>query len=135
MPGDRTLEDVQTLRSALRADLVAAMKARQPDAVTALRTAIAAIDNAEAIVVVDDVGGPLASEHIAGARAGVGSTEAHRRVLSLAEVRAILEAQISERIVEANRYDALAQHDAASRLRREAEVLQRYVGFVALGAS
>ncbi|GAA0627276.1 hypothetical protein GCM10009547_33550 [Sporichthya brevicatena] len=37
------------LRARLRADLVAAMKAK-PEVVSALRTTLAAIDNAEAIV-------------------------------------------------------------------------------------
>jgi uncharacterized protein YqeY len=119
-------EDARALRSMLRSDLVAAMKARQPEVVSALRTAIAAIDNAEAIEVHDSVE-VRASRHFAGAQAGVGSTEAARRVLSIGEVRSLLEAQVSDRIAEADRYDALNQRAAASRLRREADVLRRYL--------
>ncbi len=119
-------EDARVLRSLLRSDLVAAMKARRPEIVSALRTAIAAIDNAEAIEV-HDGGEALASGHFAGARAGVGSTEAARRVLSIGEVRSLVEAQVTERIAGADRNDALGQRAAASRLRREADVLRRYL--------
>lgn len=120
-------EDASALRSLLRADLVAAMKARRTEAVTALRTAIAVIDNAEAVEAPAQAAPHAGSEHVAGARTGVGSTEAERRVLSLAEVRALLRAQVEDRTGEADRYDTYGQRDAALRLRREADVLSRYV--------
>lgn len=120
-------EDAAALRSLLRADLVAAMKARRTEAVTALRTAIAVIDNAEAVEAPAQAASHAGSEHVAGARTGVGSTEAERRVLSLAEVRALLRAQVEDRTGEADRYDTYGQRDAALRLRREADVLSRYV--------
>jgi uncharacterized protein len=41
--------DAEALRAVLRRDLTAALKARQPDAVAALRGAIGAIDNAQAV--------------------------------------------------------------------------------------
>jgi hypothetical protein len=44
-----TARDAQELRGVLRRDLTAALKTRQPDVVAALRIAIAAIDNAQAI--------------------------------------------------------------------------------------
>lgn len=71
----------QALRDALRRDLTRAMKAREPDAVSALRTAIAAIDNAEAVPAPDD-SPATTSGHIAGARAGIDAAEAARRNLS-----------------------------------------------------
>src|SRR5690348_12624376 len=43
------MTDADGLRASLRADLISAMKARDADTVTALRTAIAAIENAEAV--------------------------------------------------------------------------------------
>jgi uncharacterized protein YqeY len=118
--------DSDRLRAALRADLVAAMKARDTDVVTALRAAIAAIDNAEAV---ESPGGASAttSEHFAGAHVGVGSTDVARRDLTLDDVQAILHEQMTERSVEAERYDALGQSDAAARLRREARALAKYV--------
>ncbi|WP_372517920.1 hypothetical protein [Solirubrobacter phytolaccae] len=102
------------------------MKARDKETTSALRTALAAIDNAEAVVAPDHVEAP-SSEHVAGARAGVGSTEAERRALSLDDVHTLLQAQIDERAQEADRYDALGQADAAVRLRREADALRGYV--------
>ncbi|ONH28723.1 hypothetical protein [Pseudofrankia asymbiotica] len=114
------------MRAALREDLVTAMKARNRDAVTALRTAIAAIDNAEAVDAPGH-GQSSAGEHVAGARAGVGATEAVRRDLDANTVGAILRAQVGERIAVAERYDAHGQTDAAGRLRREAEALMKYV--------
>jgi uncharacterized protein len=116
----------QALRATLRADLVTAMKLRRPEAVAALRTAIAAIDNAEAVEAPDGIA-EVASEHVAGARTGVGSTEVQRRVLSLGEVRTLLRAQVEERRTEADRLDTCERPDPARRLRLEAEVLGRYL--------
>ena len=120
----RSMDDPSMLRSLLHADLVAAMKARQREAITALRTAIAAIDNAEAVTAPDQPGSAM-SEHVAGAGVGVGSTEAARRVLSVADLRAILQEQIAERLEEADRYDIYGEAGAAERLRREADVLKK----------
>ncbi len=75
-PAPGPADDAQALRAALRAGLVTALKARDTDAVTALRTAIAAIDNAQAAPAP-----AAASAHIAGARSGAGYTEAARRQL------------------------------------------------------
>ncbi|MFJ8796409.1 hypothetical protein [Streptomyces sp. NPDC102487] len=120
-------EDAQALRSLLRTDLVAAMKARRTEAVSALRTAIAVIDNAEAVDTPAQASVHTVSEHVAGARTGVGSTEAERRILSLDDVRALLQAQVDDRTSEADRYDTYGQRDAALRLRREADVLRQYL--------
>ncbi|WP_029431568.1 GatB/YqeY domain-containing protein [Blastococcus sp. URHD0036] len=113
------------LRATLRADLRAAMKAREKEAVSALRTALAAIDNAEAVEVA-----PTAAEdgsaHVAGARAGVGATEAERCTLSLAEVRTLLRQQVDERDTEAARWE-VDRPDAAARLRGEADALRAYL--------
>jgi uncharacterized protein YqeY len=118
--------DSAFLRATLRADLITAMKARDSDAVAALRTAIAAIDNAEAV---DRPDGATAttSEHFAGAHLGVGSTEVARRNLTIDDVHAILQEQMAERSVEADRYDQLGRREAAARLRREANALAKYV--------
>ena len=58
-----------TLRATLRRHLASAMRAREPDAVSALRTAIAAIDNAEAVPA-RQTSQATTSAHFAGARAG-----------------------------------------------------------------
>jgi hypothetical protein len=95
-------------------------------AVAALRSAIAAIDNAEAV---DIETGPrdTASAYVAGATAGVGSSEAERLVLGDAEMRKIVQEQVDERIQAAEEYDRLGRDDQAERLRREAAVLSPYV--------
>jgi uncharacterized protein YqeY len=117
---------VDAVRARLRADLVVAMKAREGEAVSALRTALAAIDNAEAVDVRAEAQVPP-SGPIAGAQAGAGSTEMERRMLSVGEVRALLEAEIADRIEAAERYEAGGHHDRADRLRREVDVLSKYV--------
>lgn len=119
-------DDAQALRDALRLGLTAAMKARDRDALAALRTAIAAIDNAEAVPA-PDAARPTTSAHIAGARSGLGSAEAARRELSASELRDILRGQVSEHISEADRYDTLGQPESAERLRRQAHALTAYL--------
>jgi uncharacterized protein len=118
--------DARALRAALRAGLSAALKARDADALAALRIAIAAIDNAEAVPSPEG-GAPTTSAHVAGAGRGPGSTEAARRSLSADEAHAILRGQITERTDEADRYQALGQPDAAERLRRQARALAAYL--------
>jgi uncharacterized protein YqeY len=117
---------VAAVRARLRADLVVAMKAREVEAISALQTALAAIDNAEAVDVRAEAevrpSGP-----IAGAQAGAGSTEMERRMLPVGEVRELLETEIADRIEAAERYEAGGHQERADRLRREADVLRRYV--------
>lgn len=125
-PAPGQADAAQALRAALRHRLAAALKARDPDALAALRTAIASIDNAQAIPL-PGTGPPASSARIAGAGSGAGSTEAARRQLGGGELRDILLGQIAEYTSEADRYDALGQADAAERLRRRARVLTAYV--------
>lgn len=119
-------ESAQALRASLRQGLTTAMKARDAEAMAALRTAIAAIDNAEAVDV-SDTRQPTTSAHIAGASSGAGSAEAARRQLDSAAVRGILRDQVDEQTREADRRDELGQADAAQRLRRRAEVIAAYL--------
>jgi uncharacterized protein len=103
---------VAVVKSAMRRDLSAAMKERRAETVTALRTAIAVLDNAEAV----DVSAIPA--HV---------TEVARRSLSPVDVRAILSGHLDESLADARRYEELGRHDAAQRLRREAEIVRAYV--------
>lgn len=116
----------QALRAAMRRDLVSAMKARRSDAVAALRAAIAAIDDAEAVPA-PEAGQAATSSHIAGARAGLGAAEAARQDLSDSEQRAILRDQLTGYTAEADRYEALGQPAAAARLRAQAHLLSGYL--------
>jgi hypothetical protein len=116
----------QALRDTLRRDLATAMKAREPDAVSALRAAIAAIDNAAAVPAPDD-SAVTTSGHIAGASAGLGAAEAARRDLSGGQQQAILRDQIAGYAADADRYEALGQQGAAGRLRAQARLLTAYL--------
>lgn len=113
------------IRAAMRRDLVIALKARDTETVAALRTAIAAIDNAEAV----DTGAVPASAPagpVAGATAGLGSSEVPRRVLTAAEQKSVVSAVIAEYLDEAGRYDSTDHAESAEVLRRQAGALARY---------
>jgi uncharacterized protein YqeY len=110
--------------AALRLELTTAMKQRDPDAVVALRTAIAAIENAQAIEV-RDTGLGATMAHMSRAGHEAAQTELPRRELSDAQVDAIIRAQINERQQDSKRYDALGQAEAATHLRAEAAALAR----------
>jgi hypothetical protein len=126
VPPSEPLTDAQSMRNALRRDLVVAIKARDGDTTAALRTAMAAIDNSEAVDAQSHPA-PSGGAHIAGAASGVGSTEEIRRELTASELHAILQDQITEHIDEAERYDALDQAAAARRLRSRADVLKKHL--------
>jgi uncharacterized protein YqeY len=111
----------------LRRDLTAALKERDPVAVAALRSAISAIENAEAVDAGVSESRRASSEYIAGVAAGVGSADVERRALSDAELVAIVCEQVEERTEAADGYEKLGRHDQAARLRREADRLREYL--------
>jgi uncharacterized protein len=107
------------VRTNLRRDLTAAIKDRDRVAISALRSALAAIENSEAPEVDDRA--PVVPT------AGLGSTEVERRRLTDADVRAIVEAEVRQRAAAAEEYDRLGRTEAATRLRAEADVLRRHL--------
>jgi uncharacterized protein len=114
-----------TLRAPLRRRLAdalgAAMKRGDRVSIGALRSALSAIDNAAAIERPEPAtttGGP-----IAGARRGLRTTEALRRVLSEVETAEIVRAEIAERESAAELYHASGRTERAARLRAEAATL------------
>lgn len=116
------------MRTDLRRDLTVALKARDRVAVTALRSALAAIDNAEAVAD-DRLGRGIAGHgHVAGSAVGVGAAEVERRELTEADLRAIVSEEVQDRSVAAEGYEQAGRHDRAERLRAEADVLRGYVG-------
>jgi uncharacterized protein len=119
-PGD----DAARMRASLSKDLVDALKAHDADAAAALRSAMGALDNAQAVLASDHSRGG-SSEYFAGAETGAGATEAARRVLSATDVRAVLQAEIQDRLSAADADETQGQFDAAERLRREAAVLNQ----------
>ncbi|HEY1134068.1 MAG TPA: hypothetical protein VGE77_05785 [Nocardioides sp.] len=114
-----------TLRAALRTDLVAAMRERDRVAAGALRTMIAAIDNAEAVAV--DADAPVGDGPIAGAAVGVGAAEAVRRDLTPDDLVALVTEQVDERRAAAAELAALDRPDDVARLHREADLLATYL--------
>jgi uncharacterized protein YqeY len=113
------------LRTRLRTDLRAAMKAQARDEMAALRSLIAAIDNAESV---EDSSPPprTSSEHVAGAVQGLGAADGTRRTLSERDLQRIIEAELWERDAQAERLDLLGRVGDASHLRVEADVIARY---------
>lgn len=120
--------DGGTLRGRLRGALPAAMKARDAAAVAALRSALAAIDNAEAV---EPSRGrsPAEAGHadLVGTVAGLGAAEVERRRLQEAEVEQIVRAEVAERRAAADAYERAGQDERAGRLRDEADVLSSHL--------
>jgi uncharacterized protein YqeY len=110
----------------LRHDLTAAIKARDRTTTRALRSALAAIENAEVTEVIGDPG-VTGSEYIAGSASGLGAAEAERRVLSDSDVHALMQAQVDERLLAAEEYERCRRGDLASQLCAEANVLRQYL--------
>jgi uncharacterized protein len=121
--------DAEPLRSRLRRALPAAMKARDAAAVAALRSALAAIDNAEAIE-----GRPASASAsmstggvIAGAAPGLGAGEAERLDLSERQIVDIVRAEVADRRSAAAGYERAGQPDRAARLTAEADTLAAHL--------
>jgi uncharacterized protein YqeY len=103
--------------------LTEALSARDLVAASALRSALSAIANAEAIAPAETGSNRPSSEHFAGAAAGLGAAEAARRELTETDIAEIVSAEINDRRSAADDYDRLDRPDQAARLRREADVL------------
>lgn len=112
------------VRDRLRTALRAAMRARDAVAVSVLRGALSALDNAEAVPT-DVPDAPAVASHprIAGTAAGLGAAEVERRVLTADEERDVVLAEIDERLAAASQFDLGGHPERAVRLRHEAEVL------------
>jgi uncharacterized protein YqeY len=135
------------IRARMRRGLIEAMKARDQQAVAALRSALARIDNAEAVdpdavdddeLVADvfdddavDAGPPLDSGEghpaVAGGVRGVGAAEVDRRVLTPEGVAAIVRDDVEEREIAADVLERVGRPDQAERLRAQAKLLTSYL--------
>ena len=111
------------IRARLQAALTTALRSRDTIAAAAIRSALSAIANAEAIPPLETRSSQAPSEHFAAAAAGVGAAEAERRLLTESDVAGIVEAEIAERRAAADEYDRLGRRDQSARLRHEADVL------------
>jgi uncharacterized protein YqeY len=114
------------LRQRLRTALTDAMKKRDANAVSALRTALAAIDNAESV---DTSHAPRPTPGpIAGALTGLGAGEVPRLELTERDIEDIVRTEITAREHAADDYDRLNRPEEAARLRAEAAILRDHLG-------
>jgi uncharacterized protein YqeY len=102
----------------LRADLKAAMQARDSGKAALLRTLIAALDNAEAVEV--EQTGYLSRQF------GDPSGEVARRTLDGEAIGAVLAAEAASRLSAAGDYARHGRIDEAERLRGEAALVESY---------
>jgi uncharacterized protein YqeY len=111
------------VQARLRLALAESLRARDTIAVSALRSALGAIGNAEAVEPGAAPPTGSGSPHVAGTVAGLGAAEAPRRSLSAAEIEQIVRAEAAERERAARDYERAGHADRAGRLRREARLL------------
>jgi uncharacterized protein YqeY len=107
----------------LRRALGVSLKAREAGSVSALRSAISAIGNAEAVDSAAVRPGGTGSPHFAGTVAGLGAGEAQRRRLTEADAVAIVRREAAEREAAASEYERGGRAEEAARLREGARVL------------
>jgi uncharacterized protein len=114
-------------RARLREALLPARKDRDAMRVSALRSALSAIDNAET-----PDGARLdapSSGKIAGGVVGLGAAEVARRELSDAQIRELVQCEIDELLAAASQIDT-SHTERATALRAEAAVLSDLLGDV-----
>jgi len=109
------------LKARLRADLLAAMRAKATVEVAVLRALVAALDNAQAV--------PLAPGHqrYVEYRFGDRSAEVPRLAVSGVEVADLLDRERRDRLAAAAEFAALGQSERAARLSAEADIVARYL--------
>jgi len=118
-----------TLRLLLRARLTAAMRERDRGAIGVLRSAVAAIENAEAVPLQgtsaagSSLSGSASSGDVALAAVGIGVTEAERRRLDHAAERAVVVAEVRSLLEARTAYAAAGHGDRAGAAAAGAELL------------
>jgi uncharacterized protein YqeY len=125
------------IRARMRRGLVDAMKARDQQAVAALRSTLARIDNAEAVdadgldaealdaepALYSGEGHPA----VAGSVLGIGAADVDRRVLTPEEMAAIVRDDVEEREIAAEVLVRVGRPDQAERLRAQNKLLTTYL--------
>ncbi|MDQ2881181.1 MAG: GatB/YqeY domain-containing protein [Actinomycetota bacterium] len=117
-----------TVRDRLRAALPEAMKARDAVAVAALRSALGALDNAEAVDADLAPQSSVGHPRLAGTVSGLRAAEVERRSLSAAEMEELVRAEVAERHTVACDYERAGHRAHAEQLRSEATVLTSCLG-------
>jgi uncharacterized protein YqeY len=109
-----------TIRARLRSDLSQALKTRDGRTADILRTLIAAIDNAEAVPVTHS--GPYRELAF-----GDPAAEVPRKSLGAAEIAAVLNAEIAERLAVAEELAAKGRNAQADELRAGCAIVRLYL--------
>lgn len=111
----------EAMKVRLRADLKAAMTARESLRTSVLRSLVATLDNAQAV--------PVAQGHERYRELAFGDrgVEVPRRVLSESDVRALLTAERDSRRATAAQMAAHGQAERSAQLSAEAEVVAAYI--------
>src|SRR5215213_817056 len=145
--GTERPEATEDIRARMRRGLVDAMKARDQQAVSALRSTLARIDNAEAVdadgldadgldadgLDADGLDAEPALYRgdrrpaVAGSVLGVGAAEVDRRVLTPEEMAAVVRDDVEEREMAAEVLERVGRPDHAERLRAQAKLLTTYL--------
>jgi uncharacterized protein len=111
-----TNNEIKSLRENLKSGLMQAMKSRQTQAISTLRSILSEIDNAEAV--------PMD----ASIKPTVGlSNDVPRKVLSEEQMQSILDHQYQEIQASLEEYRRLEKHDEAAQLQMELDVLAPYL--------
>jgi hypothetical protein len=116
--------DPATFHDRLRADLRAAMSARDRVAVRTLRRLLTAIANAEAVPLPDDLPAQVVNpgEPVVGARSDV-----PRRMLTMSDVDEIIATEAHEYDVSIETFESLGHSVRVAELRAEQAVLANYI--------
>lgn len=112
------------LRQRLRQALPAATKARDRVSVSALRSTLGAIDNAEAVATTPATERGLAIEESPN---GVGAADTARLSLTEEQIEQVVRTEVAERESAAGEFDRLGRPERAEQLRAEAGVLSAYL--------
>lgn len=107
-------------RDELRSRLLTARKQRDAVSVSALRTALSAIDNAETP---DAVPTTASAGPVAGAVEGLGAAEVPRKRLTDTELRTVVQGEVDERLAAADEMAAGGYPERAAALRAEAAII------------
>lgn len=109
-------EEVDRLRGRITSDLREAMRVRDETTMRTLRTLLGTLDNASAV--------PQTAEH----QPTLGhSVEVPRRVMTMTEIQALIQAEADDRRHYAAEYTRLSQEKEAARLNAELAVVSRYL--------
>jgi uncharacterized protein YqeY len=115
---------MSALEDRLRAALKDAMRSRDAVARSAIRCALAAIDNAGSLGV-NNSDLPGRSGLIAGGVQGLGAGDAPRREMDEGQIIEIVRAEVTSRKEAAEDYEGLGRIEEADRLHTECDVLLR----------